>query len=77
LLAFLALYRASADDETLVQAVLFVAKALISLKDAAAREAVQHAATDPLTTATLRTGLADLLARPAPDADRLAPPVNP
>jgi outer membrane protein assembly factor BamB len=66
LLAFLALYRATADEEALVEAVLLVGKALLALQNDAAREAVENAARGPLTVPAVRRGLAELLeVRPA------------
>lgn len=63
LLAFLSLYRATADEDSLIQAVLLVGEALLTLGTDVAREAVENAATGPLTVPAVQSGLAKLLQR--------------
>ena len=73
LTTFFALYRATADEPTLVQAVLSVAVALLRVGGADARAVVERAVADPLTQPEVQRGLAKLVApkaapKPAPSA---------
>jgi hypothetical protein len=67
---FFALYRATADDPGLVQAVLSVATALLRVGGAEGRAAVDRAVADPLTQPDVQRGLAKLI---APKAQPAAP----
>lgn len=61
---FFALYRATADDEALVGAVLACAEALLRIGGDEARALVERAAQDPLTQADVRRGLPEVLGKP-------------
>ncbi len=58
---FFALYRASADDDALVAAVVASAEALLRVGGEAGRTVVDRAAHDPLTQNDVRRALPDLL----------------
>jgi outer membrane protein assembly factor BamB len=62
---FFALYRATADDKPLVNAVLSVAKALLRVGGDQGKRIVADAANDPLTQPDVKAGLANLSAPPA------------
>jgi len=61
---FFALYRATADDEALVAAVVSSAEALLRIGGADGRAVVERAAQDPLTQSDVRRALPAVLARP-------------
>jgi hypothetical protein len=67
---FFALYRATADEEGLVQAVLSVASALLRVGGAEGRALIDRAVADPLTQPDVQRGLTKLL---APKAKPAAP----
>jgi outer membrane protein assembly factor BamB len=60
---FFALYRATADDDSLVQAVLSVASTLLRIGGDAAHAQIERAAADPLTQEDIRRALPDLLGK--------------
>lgn len=60
---FFALYRATADDEALVAAVVACAEALLRVGGADARALVERAAQDPLTQNDVRRALPAVLAK--------------
>ncbi|HET7539172.1 MAG TPA: PQQ-binding-like beta-propeller repeat protein [Polyangiaceae bacterium] len=60
---FFALYRATADDEALVAAVVSCAEALVRVGGADGRALVERAAQDPLTQNDVRRALPGVLAR--------------
>jgi len=60
---FFALYRATADDEALVAAVVSTAEALLRIGGADGRAVVERAAQDPLTQTDVRRALPGVLAR--------------
>jgi outer membrane protein assembly factor BamB len=62
---FFALYRATADQKELVNAVLSVAEALLRVGGADGERAVRRAAEDPLTHPEVKRGIANLLSLPA------------
>jgi outer membrane protein assembly factor BamB len=62
---FFALYRATADDEALVAAVVSCAEAILRIGGADGRAVVERAAQDPLTQAEVRRALPAVLAQPA------------
>lgn len=62
---FFALYRATADDEALVAAVVSSAEALLRIGGAEGRAVVERAAQDPLTQGDVRRALPTVLAKPA------------
>ena len=62
---FFALYRATADDEALVAAVVACAEAVLRVGGEAGREVVERAAQDPLTQSDVRRALPDVLAKAA------------
>jgi outer membrane protein assembly factor BamB len=62
---FFALYRATADDEALVAAVVSCAQALLRVGGADGRAVVERAAQDPLTQSDVRRALPAVLAQPA------------
>ena len=62
---FFALYRATADDEALVAAVVACAEALLRVGGADARALVERAAQDPLTQNDVRRALPAVLAKSA------------
>jgi hypothetical protein len=64
---FFALYRATADDEALVAAVVACAEAMLRVGGEAGRALVERAAQDPLTQSDVRRALPDLLAK-SPEA---------
>lgn len=70
---FFALYRGTADDPTLVDAVLSVASALLRVGGVEARTLVERAANDPLTQPDVGRGLAKLIT-PKPAAAAVAKP---
>jgi outer membrane protein assembly factor BamB len=57
---FFSLYRATADENDLVAAVIDAARILVKLGDAGDTELVQRAAQDPLTNPAVREGIASL-----------------
>ncbi|HEX3775013.1 MAG TPA: PQQ-binding-like beta-propeller repeat protein [Polyangiaceae bacterium] len=65
---FFALYRATADEDALVAAVVASADALIRVGGDAGREIVDRAAHDPLTQADVRRALPDILLAKAQSA---------
>jgi outer membrane protein assembly factor BamB len=65
---FFALYRATADDPGLVQAVAAVASALLRVGGEEGRALVERAATDPLTQPDVRRAISALLPEPKPEA---------
>ncbi|HKO50627.1 MAG TPA: PQQ-binding-like beta-propeller repeat protein [Polyangiaceae bacterium] len=62
---FFALYRATADDEALVAAVVSCAQALLRIGSAEGRAVVERAAQDPLTQSDVRRALPAVLAAPS------------
>jgi outer membrane protein assembly factor BamB len=58
---FFALYRATADDEALVAAVVASAQALLRIGGSEAREVLERAAQDPLTQSDIRRALPGVL----------------
>jgi outer membrane protein assembly factor BamB len=70
---FFALYRATADDPSLVDAVVSVASALVRVGGTEARTLVERASADPLTQADVQRGLAKLTA-PKPATAAAAKP---
>jgi hypothetical protein len=71
---FFALYRATADEPALVQAVVYVARALVRVGGADAQAIVDRAAHDPLTNPDVAR---ELLALAPPPANPAAPAANP
>lgn len=71
---FFALYRATADEKELVNAVLSVAEALLRIGGDEGKRVVLDAAKDPLTHPDVRSGLANLV--PAKD-DKAGGPAKP
>jgi outer membrane protein assembly factor BamB len=68
---FFALYRATADDKPLINAVLSVAQALLRVGGDEGKRIVAEAANDPLTQPDIKAGLANLAApeqKPKPPA---------
>lgn len=63
---FFALYRATADEAPLVEAVVKVAQTLIRVGGASGQEMVEFAATDPLTHPTVRSKLTEAIYKKAP-----------
>jgi hypothetical protein len=59
---FFALYRATADEPSLVNAVVAIAGALLRIGGAPGKAVVERAAQDPLTQADVKRGLGALLA---------------
>jgi outer membrane protein assembly factor BamB len=74
---FFALYRATADDEALVAAVVSSAQALLRIGGADGRAVVERAAQDPLTQSDVRRALPAVLAAPPPAAAPLAGTAKP
>jgi outer membrane protein assembly factor BamB len=72
---FFALYRATADEPSLVNAVVAVAGALVRVGGSAGKALVERAAQDPLTQADVKRGLNALLAPAAAPAE--AAPASP
>ena len=62
---FFALYRATADDEALVAAVVSCAEALLRIGGSEGRAVVERAAQDPLTQGDVRRALPAVLSAPA------------
>jgi outer membrane protein assembly factor BamB len=60
---FFALYRATADDDALIAAVVASAEALLRVGGEAAESVIDRAAQDPLTQSDVRRALPDLLIR--------------
>jgi hypothetical protein len=60
---FFALYRATADDDALVAAVVASAEALLRVGGDAGRDVIERAAQDPLTQSDIRRALPDVLAK--------------
>ncbi|MEO6598959.1 MAG: hypothetical protein ABIQ16_03740, partial [Polyangiaceae bacterium] len=71
---FFALYCATADDESLVAAVVACAKAVLRVGGEAGRAVVERASQDPLTQSDIRRALPEVLAKPGAGA---APPASP
>ncbi|MEI9937149.1 MAG: PQQ-binding-like beta-propeller repeat protein [Pseudomonadota bacterium] len=71
---FFALYRATADEEALVAAVVSSAEAILRVGGADGRAVVERAAQDPLTQADVRRALPTVLAQPAAGAAASAAP---
>jgi outer membrane protein assembly factor BamB len=65
---FFALYRATADDEALVAAVLACAEAVLRVGGEAGHAVVERAAQDPLTQSDVRRALPGVLAKTGPGA---------
>lgn len=63
---FFSLYRATADDDTLVNAVVFVAEALLSVGGADGRRIVQSATEDTLTHPAIKEKLGALMGKKNP-----------
>ena len=74
---FFALYRATADDEALVAAVVSCAEAILRVGGADGRAVVERAAQDPLTQSDVRRALPALLAQPAADKAKVAVTAHP
>jgi outer membrane protein assembly factor BamB len=73
---FFALYRATADDEALVAAVIASAQALVRVGGSDGREVLERATQDPLTQADVRRALPGVLSKaenPPADAAGSAP----
>jgi outer membrane protein assembly factor BamB len=73
---FFTLYRATADDKELVNAVLSVATALLRVGGEEGKRMVDEAAEDPFTQPDVKAGLATL-APPKPDKPEKAAPEKP
>jgi outer membrane protein assembly factor BamB len=74
---FFALYRATADEPSLVNAVVAIGGALLRIGGAPGKTVVERAAQDPLTQADVKRGLGALLTRqseapPAPKTTNVA-----
>jgi len=69
---FFALYRATADDEALVAAVVSSAQAILRVGGSDGRAIVERAARDPLTQADVRRALPAVLTQPAAGAASVA-----
>lgn len=70
---FFALYRATADEPSLVSAVVAVGSALVRIGGVQGKTLVERAAQDPLTQVDVKRGLNALLAQiPANDAEKAA-----
>jgi outer membrane protein assembly factor BamB len=69
---FFALYRATADDEALVAAVVSCAEAILRVGGADGRAVVERAAQDPLTQSDVRRALPSVLSKPAAGGAPLA-----
>ena len=65
---FFALYRATAEEKPLIEAVLAVAQALLRVGGEEARSIIKRAVADPLTNQEVKRGLTALDASPAPSA---------
>jgi outer membrane protein assembly factor BamB len=63
---FFALYRATADEPPLVEAVVKVAQTLIRVGGPSGQEMVEFAATDPLTHPTVRSKLTETIYKKTP-----------
>lgn len=63
---FFALYRATADDESLVAAVVSCAEAILRVGGEAGRAVVERASQDPLTQGDVRRALPTVLSKAAP-----------
>ncbi|HVY30376.1 MAG TPA: PQQ-binding-like beta-propeller repeat protein [Polyangiaceae bacterium] len=72
---FFALYRATADEPSLVNAVVAVAGALLRIGGTGGKTLVERAAQDPLTQVDVKRGLNTLLTQPA--AGETTPPSAP
>ncbi|HKY38653.1 MAG TPA: hypothetical protein VJN18_22070, partial [Polyangiaceae bacterium] len=70
---FFALYRATADEPSLVSAVVAIAGALLRVGGIAGKAVVERAAQDPLTQADVKRGLTALLTPEPTKGDRAAP----
>lgn len=77
---FFALYRATADDESLVAAVVACAEAILRVGGETGRTLVERAAQDPLTQNDVRRALPDVLSKtaaPPPAATASTPKASP
>lgn len=72
--SFFALYRATADEPSLVSAVIAVGSALLRIGGSAGKSVVERAAQDPLTHADVKRGLSALLSPEAPKNVEATPP---
>ncbi len=72
---FFALYRATADDESLVAAVVACAEAVLRVGGEAGRAVVERASQDALTQGEVRRALPEVLAKAAAGAPPTASPV--
>ena len=70
---FFVLYRATADDEALVAAVVACAEAVLRVGGQAGRAVIERAAQDPLTQNDVRRELALVLSKSAPTVSAEAP----
>jgi outer membrane protein assembly factor BamB len=70
---FFALYRATADEPALVEAVLAAAEALLRIGGDSAREVVTAAIADPLTQPEIKRGLENLTQTRGAESPRSAP----
>ena len=70
---FFALYRATADDESLVAAVVACAEAVLRVGGEAGRAVVERASQDPLTQSDVRRELPIVLSKSAPAASAEVP----
>jgi hypothetical protein len=68
---FFALYRATADEPSLVSAVVAIGGALLRVGGIAGKAVVERAAQDPLTQADVKRGLTALL---TPEPSKAAEP---
>lgn len=67
---FFALYRATADQKELINAVLSAAEALLRVGGEEGNQIVRRAAADPLTNPEIKTGLSNLLPAGSKAAER-------
>jgi hypothetical protein len=74
---FFALYRATADEKELVNAVIAVAQALVRIGGDDGKRIVADAAGDPLTHPDVRSGLANLAPAKAPKPEKTDEPAAP
>jgi outer membrane protein assembly factor BamB len=73
---FFALYRATADEPSLVSAVVAVGAALLRIGGSAGKAVVERAAQDPLTQADVKRGLTALLGPEPAKSGPAAPPAK-
>jgi len=74
---FFALYRATADEKELVNAVISVAQALVRVGGEDGKRIVTDAAGDPLTHPDVRSGLANIAPASAPKPEKTDEPAAP